>query len=190
MFTELTQQFARVIHSFVVNFQFCAIVVLVLLVIEIINVGMKHRLNALGIVPRTGPGLIGIIFSPLLHGNFSHLIFNLIPLYILMNLILIFGHGLFWKVTFFIWLVEGGLVWLMGRKALHVGASGVVFGYWGFLLTNAVTNFNLLSVILAILCLYYFSNMIFGIFPTDKASSWEGHLFGLAAGILASLLFL
>lgn len=183
--TQLAQQFERVIQAFVTNFRFCAVIILTLLVIQIINAACRYRLNHFGILPRSGAGLIGIVFSPLLHGSFSHLIFNLIPLYILMNLLLVFGHAIFWKVTPIVWLGEGVLVWLLARKALHVGASGVVFGYFGFLLTSAVMDFSVLTVILAIVCVYYFGNMIFGIFPTDKSSSWEGHLFGLLAGIAA-----
>ena len=107
-----------------------------------------------------------------------------------MNLVLIFGTVIFWKVTVFVAVVEGLLVWLLARKAIHVGASGVVFGYWGFLLTNSVTHFSVLTVILALICLFYFGNRNFGIFPADKQSSWEGHLCGLMAGIVASLYLL
>ncbi len=98
----------------------------------------RGRLDRLGIYPRTLEGLWGILFSPLLHGSFKHLAANTMPLAILGGLILLGDLKAFVVVTGLVWLVSGVGVWLVGRpRSLHIGASGIVFGYLGFLLAQA-----------------------------------------------------
>src|SRR5690606_2972312 len=97
-----------------------------------------YRLNIFGIYPRKIPGIIGIVFSPFLHGSAQHLFFNSIPLVVLAALILVKGHLYFYEVTIWIAVFSGVLTWLFGRSAFHIGASSVIMGYWGFLLFEAV----------------------------------------------------
>ncbi len=152
-------------------------------VLLLINKMLGYRLNYLGIVPRTPSGLMGIIFSPFLHGSANHLFLNTIPLLILSCFILVGGQTFFFRVTIIIILLSGILIWLFGRKAIHIGASALVTGYWGYLLINAYHQPNLMAIALAVVCLYYFGGLFFGLFPSDKTVSWEGHLFGFIAGI-------
>ena len=98
--------------------------------VEVVNIFLDHRLNAYGILPRTVEGLRGIAFSPFLHGGFGHLAANTLPLLALGGLIAVRGRGSFPGVTVFIIGIGGAGVWLVGRTALHVGASGLVFGYF------------------------------------------------------------
>lgn len=157
-----------------------------LLVIHIINVMLNYRLLALGIYPRHPFGLIGIIFSPFLHGNFNHLFFNAIPLFVLMDFMLIYSEKTWVAATCSIFLISGLLTWLFGRKAVHVGASAVITGYWGFLVFFMIHQPSVTSLILGILCVYYFAGIFFGILPLRESISWEGHLFGLVAGIFTA----
>lgn len=157
-----------------------------LLVIHIINVMLNYRLLALGIYPRHPFGLIGIIFSPFLHGNFNHLFFNAIPLFVLMDFMLIYSEKTWVAATCSIFLISGLLTWLFGRKAVHVGASAVITGYWGFLVFFMIHQPSVTSLILGILCVYYFAGIFFGILPLRESTSWEGHLFGLVAGIFTA----
>jgi len=161
-------------------------IVAILWAVHIVNVALRYRLNYFGIIPRRVAGLPGVIFAPFLHANFSHLLFNSIPLFLLINLMLLYGQTAFIEATLII-VIGGGLAtWLLGRKAIHIGASGVIMGYWGFLLFKAYLNPNLIAVFTGVLCLYYLSGLFLQIVPSDKGVSWESHLYGLIAGLAAA----
>ncbi|PWY54823.1 rhomboid family intramembrane serine protease [Legionella qingyii] len=147
------------------------------------------KILILGIIPRHLRGLPGIIFAPLLHSNFNHIFFNSIPLVVLSNFILINGLNYFLVVTVMITLLSGIAIWCFAKPGLHVGASGLITGYWGFLVSNIYQNGTLTTIILGVISLYYFAGIFFGIFPRDKGVSWEAHLFGLLAGLATSYLF-
>ncbi|PJD94996.1 MAG: rhomboid family intramembrane serine protease [Legionella sp.] len=142
----------------------------------------------LGIIPRRLRGLPGIIFAPLLHANFNHLFFNSIPLLVLSAFILINGLYYYGLVTLYITLLSGSAIWLFAKNGLYIGASALITGYWGFLITNLYQDINPISIILGILSLYYFGGIFLGLFPQQKGISWQGHLLGLFAGILTSFI--
>lgn len=171
------------------NFILLLSIVLGLWVIQFLNKLLSYRLNYFGILPRTGRGLIGIVFSPFLHGNANHLFFNTIPFLVLACFVLVGGQALFWRVSVTIILLSGILIWLFGRRAIHIGASSVITGYWGYLLINAYHQPSLMAIVLAIVCVYYFGGLFFGLFPTEETVSWEGHLFGCLAGIATNYIF-
>ncbi len=145
-----------------------------------------NRLLILGIMPRHPFGLLGIIFSPFLHGNFNHIFFNSIPFFILSDFILISGLDIFVNISFYVVLISGILTWCFGRKAIHIGASSLITGYWSFLVINIYSHGGIMAIILGLISIYYFAGIFFGIFPTQKGVSWEGHLFGLIAGIIVN----
>ena len=148
----------------------------------------------LGIRPRQLMGLPGIICSPLLHRDLGHLIANTLPFLVLGWLILlqdrIQGGANFYAITGIILLISGLGTWLFGRDAVHLGASGLVFGYIGFLLVNAyATGPTLLTIGIAILVFWIYGSQLWGILPSseEKMVSWEGHLFGFIGGIVAGV---
>jgi membrane associated rhomboid family serine protease len=151
--------------------------------IQLLNFLLGYRLNILGIYPRNIFGLIGIFFSPLLHGNFNHIFFNSIPLFILMSLTLLSGFTTFLSVTATITLVGGLGTWLFGRKALHIGASGLIMGYWSYLLMNAYQQPTIISLALGLVCIYYLGSLFMNLFPLEAKSSWEAHVFGCLGGL-------
>jgi len=153
--------------------------------IQILNKLSGYRLNHLGIWPRHPSGLAGIFIAPFLHGSFEHLFLNSMVLSVLLNFMLLLGLHTCLMATIWIITLGGGLLWLLGRPAIHIGASGLIMGYWGFLLVSAYHLGSMFSILIALMCLYFFSSLIFNLFPIDKVSSWEGHLFGFIAGILA-----
>ena len=161
----------------------------ILWLLLLVNKLLGYRLNYFGILPRTPRGLIGIICSPFLHGNANHLFFNTFPLLALACFVLVGGQALFWKVTLCIILLSGILIWLFGRRAIHIGASALVTGYWGYLLINAYLQPSLMAIVLAIICAYYFGGLFFGLFPSEEKVSWEGHLLGCIAGIATNFIF-
>lgn len=179
------QQFQALFSVIQLNLPISLSLIGILWIVQIVNVLLGYRLNYLGIYPRHLLGMPGIAFSPFLHGSFNHLFFNSIPLFILINFMLLAGWPLFVQASILIILISGSAIWLFGRPAIHVGASSVVMGYWGYLLIGAYYNPSALSIVLGILCLYYLGGLFFSIFPSEESVSWEGHLFGLLAGFAA-----
>ena len=149
------------------------------------------NIKQFGIRPRTVNGLAGIIFSPFLHLNWAHLISNTIPLLILVFVILQFYNKLFLKVSIFSILVGGFAVWLFGRSGTnHIGASGVIFAYIGFLLFSGIFRRSLKSILIAVvIIILYGGALLRGIIPGQQGVSWEGHLFGAVAGTLAAWIY-
>lgn len=161
------------------------IVLGILWAINILNWITGSRLSYyFALVPRTLSGLIGIPFSPIFHAGFTHLFFNSIPLFIL-GLALLGREGVvaFCWITTVITLLGGIGVWLVARTGRHIGASGVISGYFGYILMTAYKDTSVVSVLLAILAIYYFGGILLGLLPRDKQISWEAHLFGFLAGI-------
>lgn len=155
--------------------------------IHVLNILLKHRLNLLGIYPRTLHGLIGIPCAPWLHGDFNHLFFNSIPLYVLANFALLGGVFVFYKVSIVIITISGLLIWLFSRRGLHIGASALIMGYWGYLVTNAYYHASIVTVFIVIVSLYYFGGLLSSLLPSSEAEvSWEGHIFGFIAGVAAN----
>ena len=162
--------------------------VAVIWAIEVLNSFMGHRLNAWGIRPRTEIGLIGIPLSPILHGSFNHVLSNTIPFLVLGGLVALRGSQKFAGVSLFIIVVGGVGVWVLGRTAIHVGASGLVFGYFGYLVANGWFDRRPLSILAAIAVVVLYGGLVFGVLPTQSFVSWEAHFFGLIAGVVSAWL--
>jgi membrane associated rhomboid family serine protease len=163
--------------------------VLLLWAIEIFNYIFGHPFSNLGIFPRHLWGLPGILFAPLIHHGFEHTITNSISLIILGILISLKNHRIIFKVSLFIIIVGGLGVWVCGRPASHIGASGLIFGYFGFLVARGwyVRDFG--SIVISIITIILYGGMILGIFPGQTYISWESHLFGFIAGLLSARIF-
>jgi len=188
MLTELSSALQNIIASIQHNYIFVLKLIGVLWAIQIINFVLGYRLNFLGIYPRNIFGLPGIVCSPFLHGNFNHLFFNSIPLFVLINLALFNGRFEFYCISIIIILISGVALWLFGRKAIHIGSSTLIMGYFGYLLINAYHQPTMVTVLLALVCIYYFGGLFLALFPGKKGISWEGHVFGFVAGIAAAFL--
>ena len=157
-----------------------------LLAIHIANQLLGRVLLVFGLWPRSFRGLFGIFFSPFLHGNFNHFFFNAIPLFALMHLVLLDGESTFYLVSGSIMLLSGVLTWCFGRKALHIGASGMILGYWSYCLCEIPEKGFVQAVVLGIVCLYQFGTLLMDLIPDDASTSWEGHVFGFIAGIVTA----
>jgi len=154
--------------------------------IEIANLFTGYHLSGLGIFPRTPQGLIGIPLAPFLHAGPIHAALNTIPLLILGSFVSLRGARTYLGVSAIIILLGGGAVWLLGRPSYHVGASGLVFGYFGFLVARGWYDRGFSSLAMAIVTIILYGGLLWGIFPVRGYISWEGHLFGLVAGIIAA----
>lgn len=158
--------------------------------IEIVDaVLFGGSLDRFGVRPRTLGGLMGIAFAPLLHMGFGHLIANTLPLITLGWLIMLRETRDLIVVTVLSALASGLGVWLIGASySVHIGASGVIFGYFGFLLFRGYFERSLLSIGLSLAVAAVYGGMLWGVFPSGFRISWEGHLFGFLGGVLAARL--
>jgi membrane associated rhomboid family serine protease len=155
----------------------------VMWVLEIVDAGLGGSLDQYGIRPRSTDGLVGLALSPFLHGGFGHLTSNTIPFAVLGFLTMVHGAGTFWRVTVVTALVGGLLVWLVGASnSVHIGASGVIFGYFGFLLAMGLFERSAKAIVIAVLVGLGYGGLIFGVLPSQPGVSWEGHLFGFLSG--------
>ncbi len=180
---NLTNAISSIATSMQQNMPLLLAIIGLLWAIHLINWLLGYRLNVLGNYPRSGHGLLGIFFSPFLHGDFNHLFFNSIPLFILSSMVLLEGQTRFFYVTLEIIIISGLAVWLLGRKAIHVGASGLIMGYWSYILFQAYQQRTVIAVLSAFIGIYYFGGLLFNLLPTSKGTSWESHVYGFAAGI-------
>ena len=156
-------------------------------VLEIVDVFVfRQGLNVYGILPREIIGLRGILFAPFLHGGFAHLISNTIPFLLLGWFVMLQETSEFFIVTPIIMLVSGLGGWLLGAPGLHIGASGVIFGYLGFLLARGFFERNFPSILLSLIVGSLYGGLIWGVLPIQPGVSWEGHLFGFIGGVLAA----
>lgn len=155
--------------------------------IEALNTALGHRLNAFGILPRTLQGLVGIVCAPFLHGNYYHLMVNTLPLLVLAGLVHLGQKKKVVPVTVFIALVGGALVWLLGRGGSHhVGASGVIVGYFGYLMTRGFLVVKFQTMLIALVTILLYGGLVHSVTPGNPGISWESHLFGLIAGVAAA----
>lgn len=150
-----------------------------------LNILSGFSLNAYGIQPRTISGLAGIAASPFLHSSLPHLIGNLIPFAVLSAIVLLGGLSRYLTVSILVVGIGGTLVWLFGRDANHVGASGWIFGLWSFVIGQAWFSRSWKHLIAAAAVLAIYSGMIFGFLPRYGVS-FESHIAGAIAGWLAA----
>ena len=154
--------------------------------VEIVNWQLDHRLNEFGVTPRTTQGLIGIVLSPFLHTGFDHLFVNTLPVLFLGTFAALQGRRPFLLTILIIIIGEGFLLWCFGRPAVHVGASGLAFGLFGYLVARAWYHRGLWSLAVGVVVVVFYGGLLVGLSPPIKGMSWEGHLFGLIAGVLSA----
>ena len=147
-------------------------------------------LNNFGVRPRETSTLWGILTAPLLHADYGHIVANSLPGALFAGLIAMSSKRLFWQVTLLITVVGGGLTWLVGGvNTVHIGASGLIYGWLAFLVVRGFVNRRVMQIILGVILASMYSGLIWGVLPTQMAVSWQMHLFGGLAGIWAAVMF-
>lgn len=155
--------------------------------VQLVNAFSGYSLVQHGILPRTVWGLQGLVFAPLLHGSFAHLLSNLLPFMVLSWLVATEGVKRYAWVVALVCLLGGGLVWLFGRTSLHVGASGLIFGLWAYLLARVWYQRSFASLLVALVTLVAYSGLIMGFVPMPGVS-FESHIAGAVAGVIVARL--
>jgi membrane associated rhomboid family serine protease len=163
--------------------------VALLWLVQAVNWVTGYGLNrALGLIPRRLEGLDGIAAMPLLHGSFAHLSANTGPLLVMGGLLAATATRALVAVNAVIVGAGGTLVWLFGASAIHIGASGLVFGWFGFLVARGLVDRSPITLAAAALVGVLYGALLWGVVPGRAGISWEAHLFGFLAGVAAAVL--
>ncbi|WP_113704482.1 rhomboid family intramembrane serine protease [Nonomuraea lactucae] len=166
-----------------------AVLLGVMWAIEIVDFMLNGTLDRqFGIVGWEPDGLLGIIFAPFLHDGFAHLMANSLPLLILGFLAAVRGLGKFLAATALIVLIGGIGTWFTSPGTITVGASGLVFGYFGYVVARGLFDRRALDIVIGVGVAIAYYSILWGLLPNQQGISWQGHLFGLIAGVIAAWL--
>ncbi|MDP3891725.1 rhomboid family intramembrane serine protease [Nocardioides sp.] len=161
--------------------------VALLFAIEAVDTVLGNQLDYQGVKPRDQDGLVGILFAPLLHGGWGHLLANAGPLLVLGFLILLSGVLRWAMVTMVVWVVGGVGIWVTGApNSVHIGASILVFGWLVYLILRGIFSRRLGQIAVGLVVLVLYGGALWGVLPGQAGVSWEGHLFGAIGGGLAA----
>jgi len=166
------------------------IFVFMMWLVKLIEILFETDFSRFGIYPLTARGLPGILFSPFIHADFTHLFSNTVPLFFLSLALFYFYSEV--AVGVFIWtyFLTGLLVWIGGREAWHIGASGVVYGLASFLFFSGIIRRYLRLIALSLLIVFLYGSMVWGLFPgVYKNVSWESHMLGFFSGVVLAVLY-
>lgn len=172
---------------------FPGILIVVIWTVKLLESVFNTSLAEFGLLPQTLVGLRGILFSPLLHGDWAHLWANTVPLFIL-------TAGLFYyynkkATTIFIlcWMVTGLWVWIFAKDTgIHIGASGIIYSLATFHFTGGILRREPRMMAFSLLVVFLYGGLIWGIIPDffpEKNISWQSHLLGGLAGILIAFAY-
>lgn len=161
--------------------------VALLWLVEGIDVLLDNSLDAQGIRPGVSDGLVGVLFAPFLHAGWGHLLSNSGPLLVLGFLILLSGVGRWIAVSLVVAVISGVGTWIFGGYGtVHLGASGLVFGWLVYLVVRGIFNRRPWQIVVGVLVFLYYGSLLWGVLPTTPGISWQGHLFGALGGFLAA----
>jgi len=172
----------HIIQSFKLPIQF----VILLWIIHVFQFLTGFGFGSFGVYPREIFGLRGVLFAPLIHGDFHHLFSNSLPLLFTSIAILMFYKKVASRAMIMIYVLTGLAVWGFARPVFHIGASGVVYGLVSFIFWNGIFRFNVKSIVLALIVTFLYSGYLMGILPNQEGISWESHLLGGIVGIFVS----
>lgn len=163
--------------------------ILVMILVHVINAVLDSQLNQYGIIPRSEAHWFHIFTSPFIHGDWVHLINNLFGLAIFSAFCLLRSVSLYVMSSIFIIALTGVLIWFFARAAIHIGASGWIFGLWSFSIAIAWFDRRLINILSGFVVVFLYGGMIYGVLPNDPKVSFEAHLFGAASGVVFAFLY-
>lgn len=155
--------------------------------LEGVDQASSNALDAYGIRPRTGDGLVGVLVAPWLHGGWGHLLSNTLPFLVLGIIVLLEGWRSWARATLIVLLASGATVWLLAPpNSLTLGASGIVFGWLVYLLARGFFTGSPGQIATGVVVFLFYGGMLWGVLPTDVGVSWQAHLGGALGGLLAA----
>jgi membrane associated rhomboid family serine protease len=156
-------------------------------IIKIVEMMFHLELVRYGIFPLQASGLLGILMGPLIHGSWSHLFANTLPI-IILGTALLYGYPRSAKLVLSaVWLGTGLGVWLFARESYHIGASGLTFGVMFFLFVIGILRWDKRAIALSMIVFFLYGSMIWGIFPLKPGISFESHFFGAVIGVVLAI---
>lgn len=174
---------------FVLSLVFPGFFLLLLWAVKFFETGMDISLVEGGVYPRTFSGLRGILFSPLIHGDWKHLINNSMPAFLLSIALFYFYRDISYKIWFLMYFIGGILLWSLGRQAYHIGASGLIYGLAAFLfLSGLIRKVRSLTAI-SLLVVFWYGSMVWGLLPFDFEVSFEAHITGAVSGVILAVIY-
>ncbi|MFH1320055.1 MAG: rhomboid family intramembrane serine protease [Bacteroidota bacterium] len=179
------EQKSRLFTSLFFPILFVAIIWLVKVAEIVFETNFAHY----GIFPRKTEGLIGILFYPLIHSGFNHLINNTTSLLILGIGIFHFYRPVAYNIYFLTYIMSGIWIWVSARESYHIGASGLIYGFASFIFLSGIIRRNTKLLALSLLVTFLYGGMVWGIFPIRAGMSWEGHLWGSVAGVILAFYY-
>jgi membrane associated rhomboid family serine protease len=188
--SDLTSEGAFYRKKLLLSMIIPGIFVFLMWLVKIIEVLFDIDLSQYGIYPLTAKGLEGIIFSPFIHANFNHLFSNTLPLFFLAVALFYFYSEVALKVFIWTYFITGFLVWVAGREAYHIGASGLVYGLASFLFFSGIIRRYFRLIALSLLIVFLYGSMVWGLFPgVYKDVSWESHMLGFFSGVVLAVIY-
>ena len=171
------------------SLKFSVILLIIIWSIKLFEIIFGYDFKQYGVLPRNFNGLIGILFSPIIHSDVNHLLSNSLPVIILCLLIFDFYSQIAKKIFIYLYFISGLWLWCIGRESLHIGASGLIYAMASFLFFSGVLRKNTQLSAVSLLVIFIYGGLFWGLFPIYQNVSWEGHLTGFIAGILVSFIF-
>lgn len=172
-------------HSLILPAAFVA----VLWIVEIVEQIGGYNFVHLGVYPHHFKGLPGILFSPFIHDDFGHLISNSLPVFILSAMLVYFYRQISYRIFIQLYLLAGICVWLAGREAWHIGASGVVYALAAFHFVSGIIRNDVRLLTLSVVVVFLYGGLVWGMLPIRPEISWEGHLWGAVSGIALAVYY-
>lgn len=171
---------------------FPLIMLIVMWAVKLIEYYGKVDLSTLGILPQKASGLIGILTAPFIHANFEHLISNSVPFFLLTLALFYFYKGVALRVFLLVYLLDGLCVWISGREAYHIGASGLIYGFASFLFFSGIVRRDSRLAAITLVISFLYGSLVWGIFPDffpGRDLSFEAHLWGLILGVVFAIYY-
>jgi len=174
---------------FIYSLVFPAFFLFLLWGIKFFEISMDLSFVEGGVYPRSLKGTRGILFSPLIHGDWKHLVDNSMPVFFLGLALFYFYRDIAYKIWFLIYFVGGILLWGFGRQAYHIGASGLIYGLAAFLFLSGVIRRVRSLMAISLLVVFWYGGMVWGLLPFDFEVSFEAHITGAVAGIILAVVY-
>ena len=181
----MSEEKKRFIYSLV----FPGFFLLLLWAVKFFEVSMELSFVQGGVYPRRLSGLKGILFSPLIHGGWKHLIDNSMPVLLLSVALFYFYRDIAYKIWVLIYFMSGILLWGVGREAYHIGASGLIYGLAAFLFLSGIIRRVRSLTAISLLVVFWYGSMVWGLLPFDFEVSFEAHICGVVSGIVLAILY-
>ena len=174
---------------FVYSLVFPAFFLFLLWAVKIFEISMEVSFMEGGVYPRKISGLKGILFSPLIHGDWKHLLDNSMPVFFLSLALFYFYRDIAYKIWGLIYLIGGILLWGVGRQAYHIGASGLIYGLAAFLFLSGLIRRVRSLMAISLLVVFWYGGMVWGLLPFDFEVSFEAHITGAVSGIILAVIY-